>query len=544
MNLVTDPWLPVTNSKNQLCYISLNQLFEQPDEWLDLVLRPHERVSVMRFLICLVQAALDGPEEENDWDDAIEIIPEYTLEYLKHWRKNFYIFEDDIPESEENISPFLQIRSLKPGNDTTSGPSITKLDSSLAVGENASTLFDHGAACEITGYSIDREMTDSQIIISLITFLNYSPSGTQSSAKLGGVLIKHNSGATDSPCVNQNMLHTFVVKRSLVRTIHANLIDKETCEDFFGKNSWGKPVWEIAEPKSIDDEQAKQNAVVTYLGRLVPLSRFCKLKKESKYFVYCKGFEYSTKPKKKTDSKKVYRDFLPEPSTTIILSSENDYSVLKAGNNVPWREISALTAKRSKGTEGGALPLKFLSRGESLDIIVLGQIRDPENVAKVLDLVESKVHIPAFMLDSRNRQVYEANIKLCDQKSYQLFKAIEKYRASVDDDWKKILKRFSERETRPSDRKARDIFRKKATHYYWTLIEKQRHLLMQYISLLGTESDQAREESKKAWLNAINSAVDETYRTLCNQDSPRQLRAYVTGWQILHPSKSEHQEAA
>jgi CRISPR system Cascade subunit CasA len=511
---------------------------------MDLVLRPHERVSVMRFLICLVQAALDGPEDEDEWDEALKEIPNSTLKYLNNWDKRFYLFDEDMPEEEKDISPFLQVRKLEPGNDDGTGPSITKLDSTLAVGDNAATLFDHSAASAVTGFSVDRFMTDSQLVISLITFLNYSPSGTQSSAKLGGELIKHNSGATDSPCVNQNMLHTFVIKSTLVKTIHANLIDKETCKDFFGENSWGKPVWEIDEPKVLNDEKAINNAVNTYLGRLVPLSRFCKLKKGDKHFIYCKGFQYSNKPKKKTDSKKVYRDFQPEPSSTVFIDTENDYSVLRAGNNIPWREISALIAKRSKGSAGGALPLRFLNQKDSFDLIVLGQIRDSENVAKVLDLVESKIHIPAFMLNNLNQQVYEANIKICEQKSYSLFKAIEKYRVSIDDDWKNILKRYAEGSTSKSDRKQRSIFRKNAINHYWTIIEKNRHLLMHYISHLGSEQDSARAEAKKAWLRAINHAATETYQTLCNQESPRQLRAYVAGWRILHPNKSEQQEAA
>ena len=45
-------------------------------------------------------------------------------------------------------------------------------------------------------------------------------------------------------------------------------------------------------------EDIRYNSVETYLGRLTPLSRFCKLIRSSPYFIYCKGFQYSTKPKK------------------------------------------------------------------------------------------------------------------------------------------------------------------------------------------------------------------------------------------------------
>ncbi|RLB85814.1 MAG: type I-E CRISPR-associated protein Cse1/CasA, partial [Deltaproteobacteria bacterium] len=111
MNLVTDPWLPVSDTNNRLCYISLNQLFEKPDEWLDLVLRPHERVSVMRLLICIVQAALDGPTDIDEWNEALDEIPEAGLSYLNEWQSFFDLFDKK--------KPFLQIASLKPGNDNS-----------------------------------------------------------------------------------------------------------------------------------------------------------------------------------------------------------------------------------------------------------------------------------------------------------------------------------------------------------------------------------------------------------------------------------------
>ncbi len=539
MNLVTDPWLPVTNSKNQLCYISLNQLFEQPDEWLDLVLRPHERVSVMRFLICVVQAALDGPEDPESWNEVLSEIPRVGLKYFEKELPDKKIMQDRFNLFDEK-RPLLQVGALKVGNKDGSAAPIAKLDSTLAVGVNDSTLFDHKASCEINNKTVERKLKNREIAISLITFLNYSVSGRQSSACLNAKKI--DVSAADAPCINQDMLHTFVIKDNLISSIHANLIDKETCAEIYGDNLWGNPVWEIDEPKYLEDKKIYNNSVNTYLGRLVPISRFCKLIEDSAYFIYCKGFQYSKKPKKKTASKRVYRDFQPEPSSTILINSEGEYSLLKSGVNAPWREISALVSKRSKESNGGALSLRYLNQTESFDMLVVGQARDSEKAAKILDLVESKVHIPAFMLDSTNQLAYESNIKICEKKSYTLFRAVEKYRTTVDDEWKGIVKRVAEGSTRKSDRKYRKIFRKNTTNHYWTLIEKQRYLLMHYISLLGTDQDQAREDAKKAWLRSINQAALETYKTLCAQESPRQIRAYVAGWQILCPTKSKQRE--
>ncbi len=530
MNLVTEPWLPVTNKNNQLCYISLNQLFENPDEWLDLVLKPHERVSVMRLLICIVQAALDGPAEIDEWNKALDEIPEACLNYLDRdkWQSYFNLYDKK--------KPFLQIVKLKPGNDNSTGPSVTKLDSTLAVGGNAATLFDHGAASAIKRVSVDRKLLDRKIVISLLTFLNYSSSGTQSSAKLAGKLIIHSSGAMDAPCANQNMLHTFIRKSTLLETIHANLIDKELAEEFYGKNSWGKPAWELREPSSVNDKTIYANSVGTYLGRLTPLSRFCKLIPNSPYFIYCKGFQYSAKPKRKADIKRVYVDFKPEPTSTVIEKSDGNYSVLKSGVNLPWREVTSLISKRKKDSYGGALSLRYLGQSDSFDLIVVGQVRDSKNVAKILDLIESIVHVPAYMMNSDRQKVYEENIRICEDRSYLLFKAVEKYRTSLDDEWKGLVKRVVEKTTSEVDRKRRNIFRKNTVNHYWTLIENQRHLLMRYISLLGTEQDKEREEAIKSWFKAINHAAQETYQTLCSQESPRQMRAYVAGWQLFSPS--------
>ncbi|MBU1698080.1 MAG: type I-E CRISPR-associated protein Cse1/CasA, partial [Proteobacteria bacterium] len=179
---------------------------------------------------------------------------------------------------------------------------------------------------------------------------------------------------------------------------------------------------------------------------------------------------------------------------------------------------------------------------DSFDLLVVGQVRDSKNVAKILDLIESKVHIPAYMMDSYRQQAYESNIKICENKSFSLFKAVERYRVLLDDEWKGLVKRVVEKSTSEVDRKQRFIFRKKTVNHYWTLVEKQRHLLMQYISFLGTKQDQEREDAKQAWQRAINHAAKETYQILCPRESPRQIRAYVAGESLLSPSKFYRKE--
>ena len=58
MNLTTDPWIPVSWLDGSHGLASLREAFERGHEIRDLNVRPHERISLIRLLICVAQAAL------------------------------------------------------------------------------------------------------------------------------------------------------------------------------------------------------------------------------------------------------------------------------------------------------------------------------------------------------------------------------------------------------------------------------------------------------------------------------------------------------
>ena len=60
MNLIGDPWVPVVFQGGQTRTVGLNGLYEQAAEIRDLALAPPQRIAVMRLLICITQAALNG----------------------------------------------------------------------------------------------------------------------------------------------------------------------------------------------------------------------------------------------------------------------------------------------------------------------------------------------------------------------------------------------------------------------------------------------------------------------------------------------------
>lgn len=63
-----------------------------PMRWADLDVRPHERVAVMRLLVCVAQAAIGAPEDSDGWAGFGDDLSERVLPYLDRWREAFELF--------------------------------------------------------------------------------------------------------------------------------------------------------------------------------------------------------------------------------------------------------------------------------------------------------------------------------------------------------------------------------------------------------------------------------------------------------------------
>src|SRR5207244_12440313 len=85
MDLTAYPCIPIAWAKGQPGTVSLCDAFAHGGEIRDLALRPHERIAVMRLLICIAQAALDGPPDHEDWKGCRSTIASDARAYLKRW---------------------------------------------------------------------------------------------------------------------------------------------------------------------------------------------------------------------------------------------------------------------------------------------------------------------------------------------------------------------------------------------------------------------------------------------------------------------------
>jgi CRISPR system Cascade subunit CasA len=523
MNLVTDPWIPVVTTEGKPDFANLMQVFTEGDKFADLSVRPHERVALMRLLICIAQASLDGPADKYDWKEAPKTLPKAARKYLLDKKEVFELFHLE--------KPFLQVAELRPkeiknkAEKKSKKPkskqetetvetftSLSKLNISLATGAN-STLFDHQASS-----TEKRVLNDKQISLGLITYLNFSASGRIGIALWNGIESPGKGASFPAPSIDKLMIHTFLRGNNLFRTICLNLLTKPAVERHFGqKDSWGKPVWEQF-PKGFGDEKAIQNATDTYLGRLVPLSRTIKIRKQENDLLLANGLKYP-----------LSEEGSYETSATIKIK-DNKRVVLKVNTNAIWRELHAILIRNADNNQNARGPraLENISN-EDFDIWCGGL--EWTTKGGYTNSVESVYNISSKMLQDECRVIYQNEVAQAEHISKKLGWAMEEYRINIDGYWgarsdpKKNKNAFQDQ----------NLLHSKATRSYWTAIEKQRHLLMSHVDAWG--NTELFEATQKAWRSAIHKSAREAYITACGQETPRQIRAFALGWKKLFMEK-------
>ncbi len=517
MNLVTEPWIPVLHSSGERRLVSLHQVFAEGHDYIDLAVRPHERVALMRLLIAIAQAALDGPKDIDEWDQVPDRLVASATNYLDRKNGAFELFDLE--------KPFLQIGGLsKPTSNSKAknpkvGTPVTKLEFSLATGNNT-TLFDHGA--NSTG---PRHVLSSSLPLMLITFQCFSPGGLISQLNWAEHLTSKSSN--HALCTPGSMLHTFVRHQTLSKTIHANLLTFEQIKAHWGEEGIGHPVWECM-PESWSDASSIKNATTTYLGRLMPISRLICLNPDGAHMLLGNGLDYPS-----FDGDEIQA----EPSATVVLSRDgNGRTLLGAGGKAAWRELSSLIVQRKKDAIGGALTLQNIPNDSSYDIWTGAFLTSK---ASIEDTVESVLHVPAIMQLDIGRGAYDDEVKFSESVSSRLGWAVETWRENADGGWKGRIE-----STKPQDRgKLKLRLKSIATRHYWTSVEKIRPLLLAHIESLGS-SVQFIEETRNQWRKAVWASAFDAYRIACGQETPRQIRAYALGLKRLTGEKHRQGEQA
>lgn len=501
MNLTTDAWIPIVWKDGKPGTVSLCETFERGEEIQDLAVRPHERIAVMRLLICIAQAALDGPNDDHDWKSCRPRIGPAALAYLKRWHASFELLG--------NGPRFMQVPNLKKPtaaeNGDDEGNSTTKLDLALATGNNT-TLFDN-AGGEV------RVFTPAQLALMLVTFQCFSPGGRIGVAFWDRKQTPGKGSSNHAPCLAGGMLHTLIRGEHLLAALHGNLLTRTQAALFFGRDCWGKPVWESM-PQRQADAEAVRNASDTYLGRLVPLARAIWLADDRRSLILANGLEYPS-----------YTDGWREPSATVVLrrtvKEQVQPTVLAASfEKAVWRELHALTVKAVGQNPGGPAALQNIGTGEeaAFDLWVGGLVA---NKAKLLDTTESVFHVPSAMFSEPGQLAYEKGVRHAETTEFRVKRAVTVYHKELGDNV-----------DRPEMRNRRQQIQNNAAARFWTDIEQAVPRLLEVAAAPGSLGPQL-DWHGTVWGRAVWRAALACYEQACPHGTPRQMRAYALGLKTL-----------
>ncbi len=493
MNLTADPWIPCTMKDGTPRLVSLREAFSLGDRIQDVDVTPPQRVALVRLLLCVSQAALDGPADTSAWKHCREQMPSRVETYLERHREAFELYRDD------GAWAFLQVPNLEPRPETV----VDKLDFGLASGNNP-TLFDHDAGPD------GRPLPDAQRALNLVTYQCFSPGGLIGSTRWGGTSTSRSS--EHAPCVESSMLHTLVRGNDLLSTVHLNMVTRQEVERM-ANMAWGRPVWE-SPPEGPHDPRAKE-LVSSYLGRLTPVSRAIRLARESTRITLANGIAYPKLPE------------IREPMATVVVPEDTKgkgqgqarYLPVDLSRH-PWRELGSILATGTSSKAAGAIflgRLRDMVDAEAIDIWTGGLAT---NQAKLLDVAEWTFHLEKGILGEASLEKYSEGVAMANRAARLLGHAIAVYYAElgVSAFAKTEQGTFARNDTRTREERRKTT--RKATAHYWSRLDTTYGVLVQ-----AAADDKASLAGD--WYSVVRVAMQEAFRQACAHETPRQIRAFA-----------------
>lgn len=374
-NLVEEPWIPVRTLAGNHQLVSLEALFRDASQLADLDCAPHERISLMRLLVCITQAELGAPDTPDDWGDFGHDLETRIPAYLRRSDifPHFNLFGDG--------PRFLQAKDAR---EFKAYP-VDQIVFHLASG-NTSTLFDHFGGSQRT-FSCD------YLARTLLTYQNFFVGGSLASQVKG-----------NGPSLK--FLHTLLMGKSLRDSLILNCLDL----DSINGSDLGYPSWSIVghPPRS----------QVSLLERFSPTSCSLWLTDDRFHIHISQGKKYPEYPEQR------------DPYATIQTNDE-DRRLLRANlEKGVWRDLHVVTCLKHADQQVQQSPLNLQSHlsahfnGEAQ--LWLGELYKAKD-AKVVDCIESVFTVPASLFLPDGRAMYHRGVEYADTRSRLLYRAIQRY---------------------------------------------------------------------------------------------------------------------
>jgi CRISPR system Cascade subunit CasA len=303
-NLVDEKWISVADKG----LVSLKEIFS------DFSLKalggnPIQKISITKLLLAIAQSAYT-PKDDEDWNNLTsKELAEKSLQYLTKNKDCFWLY---------GKKPFLQMPAMIKAEKRPLGA----VSIGIATG-NTSILLQS---------QIEKKLSDAEKAQLVIELQNFAFSGkkTDNSIILTPNYEKNKTSKPGPSIGFQGFLHSFIMGSTILNTILLNLFTYEQIKEIkFAEKGLGKPAWENM-PEGEDCIRAKE-LKKTYLGRLVPISRFLLIEEDNLH--YSEGIVYPN-----------YLSGSFDISTAINFSDKKPRCLWVNPEKRPWRQLTSLLA--------------------------------------------------------------------------------------------------------------------------------------------------------------------------------------------------------
>lgn len=244
------------------------------------------------------------------------------------------------------------------------------------------------------------------------------------------------------------------------------------------------------------------NLTLTYLGRLVPLCRAVLIAEDGNSMLYGEALRYRQFPE-------VPQEFNASVGITKAKGKSDRYIIGAKMDVRPWRQLAAILQFNGHDKLSRAININHIGDADT-DIWVGALIRNPGK-QDILDSTESRFPVQRKIRTVEGCSSYSMEVEHSSRIFGQLKYATAEYRKNLDNSEKTGLGSSS-------------------TTLYWTAVEKNLGLLFAHIEAIGSEH---AVPTRDTWRRMLFKTACETYRVLCGQETPRQMKAYAAGWEKL-----------
>ncbi len=477
-NLIYESWLPVADHG----LVSLRDIFSNPD-LKSLGGTPVEKIVITKLLLAICQSAIT-PQDADEWQAlGIEGLSKACLTYLDKWQEAFYLFGD---------KPFLQLPAAN----------IAKIKSFGLVIPDIST----GNTTRLKQNNVERALDNPQKALLLLTQMGFALGGKKPDNKVVLTAGYKGKSPTSKPgpgMAHMGLLHSFAQGKNLLETLWFNLLTHQEINEIgLYTEGLGSAPWEsMPLGEDCDRARALKNS---YMGRLIPLCRFCLLTETGLHLT--EGLFHLS-----------HKEGLYDPSITTKLVGKETKVVWTSPEQRPWRQLpSMLNFLSSQQSTGHCLQLKYslpkANKNSDIYGVWSGGMRVSSNAGEQYasgkdDTVESSLLLPKESISEIWFEIFTQAIAELDGLAKRLYGCVSHY-----------FKEFKKDGTNQAGH---------ATSLFWQQCENQAQ------ALINECDDPERMRQLKGQFAGY---VHQTYNQYCPNNTSKQLEA----WAKCRPNLSDY----